>query len=451
MENTNVLNQNIYRTFFKYVSLNILSMLGVSLYVLADTFFVANGVGTDGLVALNLALPAYSVINGTGLLIGIGAATLFSIATGKGQRDAGSRIFTQAFVLAAGCGVVLTLIGLFFNRQISVLLGASGDNIIGMTAVYLKMLLLFSCAFIINNLMVAFVRNDGNPRLAMIGMLSSCLFNIVFDYIFVFPMQLGIFGAALATGVSPILSIMILSTHFMGKKSNFKLKRVKFKAREMQKTVLTGVPSFVTEFSSGVIIFMFNAVIMKIAGDAGVAAYGIIANLALVCVAIFTGIGQGVQPVIGVNYGAGRMDNVRRVYLCGAALAILLGALFFITALLFPTQIASAFNSGGNAELATLTSEGIGIYFFGFLFAGVNVVTVSLFASIAHTRQSFLLSLLRGFVLILPLLILLPRVFGITGVWMTSPTAECATFLCCIAFVITFFKKHKSAKSLTDR
>lgn len=443
MEQTNILNQGIYKTFFKYVSLNVLSMLGVSLYVLADTFFVANGVGADGLVALNLALPVFSLINGTGLLIGIGSATLFSIATGKGERGAGSRIFTQSFLLGAVLGVILTLCGIFLNQPIAMMLGANGDHIISMTSTYLKLLMVFSCAFILNNLLVAFVRNDGNPRLAMFGMLGSCLFNIVFDYIFVFPMQLGIFGAALATGVSPILSMVILSSHFFRKKNHFRLKKTRLNAKELISSVLTGIPSFITEFSSGIIIFLFNMVIMGIAGDIGVAAYGIVANLALVCIAIFTGVGQGIQPVVSVNYGAGRMGNVLRTYLLGAALAFVLGGLFYLAALFFPDQIASVFNSEGNGRLQALTRDGLSIYFFGFLFAGVNVVTTSFFASIARPKPSFLISALRGFGLIVPCLLLLPRAFGLSGVWMTGPAAELLTFICCVAFMLSFFKKHR--------
>ncbi|WP_066687226.1 MATE family efflux transporter [Christensenella intestinihominis] len=443
MEQSGILNQSIYKTFFKYVSLNVLSMLGVSLYVLADTFFVANGVGADGLVALNLALPVFSLINGTGLLIGIGSATLFSIATGKGKQDAGSRIFTQSFILAAVVGVILTLCGLFWNRPIAVMLGANDEHIISMTATYLKLLMTFSCAFIINNLLVAFVRNDGNPRLAMFGMLGSCLFNIVFDYIFVFPLQLGIFGAALATGVAPILSLVILSAHFSRKKNHFRLIRTRINRKELAHSIFTGIPSFVTEFSSGIIIFLFNMTIIGIAGDIGVAAYGIVANLALVCIAIFTGVGQGIQPVVSVNYGAGRIGNVLRTYLLGAALAFVLGGLFYLAALFFPDQIASIFNSEGNGQLQALTRDGLSVYFLGFLFAGINVVTTSFFASIARPRPSFLLSVLRGFALIIPGLLLLPGIFGLNGVWMTVPLAELLTFACCIAFVVSFFKRHR--------
>lgn len=443
MEHTAILNRNIYKTFFQYVSLNILSMLGISLYILADTFFVANGVGADGLVALNLALPIYNLINGTGLLIGIGSATLFSIAAGKGESQPGARIFTQAFILAVSAGVILTLCGIFLNRPIAEMLGAQGEHIISMTATYLRMLMLFSCAFIVNNLLVAFVRNDGNPRLAMVGMLGSCLFNIVFDYIFVFPLHLGIFGAALATGIAPILSMIILSAHFIRRKNHFKLQKVHFRARELGNIVFTGLPSFITEFSSGIIIFLFNIVIMGIAGDIGVAAYGVVANLALVCIAVFTGIGQGIQPVVSVNYGASRMGNVLRTYLCGAALAFVLSLLFYLAARLFPGEIASLFNSGDNEQLQALTQNGLTIYFIGFLFAGINIVTTSFFASIARPRPSFLISALRGFALVIPLLFLLSELFGIEGAWLTIPACELLTFMCCIVFIALFFRKHR--------
>ncbi|MEA5003241.1 MAG: MATE family efflux transporter [Christensenella sp.] len=442
-------NENITATFFKYVSLNVLSMFGLSLYVLADTFFVANGVGPSGLVALNLAIPVYSFINGLGLMIGIGSATLFSIAIGKGKRDSLNRIFTQAFVVALVCGVVITVCGLLFNRPFAIALGAEGEHIIEMTSTYLKMLMLFSCAFILNNLLVAFVRNDGDPRLAMIGMLSGCLFNIVFDYIFVFPMQLGIFGAALATGVSPIVSMAILSLHFLRKKNSFKLQKTKFKGAEIRKTIFTGLPSFVMEASSGIIIIVFNLTILRIAGDLGVAAYGIIANLALVCIAIFTGIGQGIQPILSHSYGAGRMDHVRHIYTGGAIIAVVLGLVFFLIGLFFPSQIASIFNNENNAQLAALTVDGLRIYFFGFVFAGLNIVTTSFFASIAKPRPSFAISALRGFGLIIPFVLLLPNFFGLNGVWMAGPATEILTLVCALLLVLHFFRKHHAPKTIS--
>ncbi|BDF57804.1 MATE family efflux transporter [Christensenellaceae bacterium] len=441
----NINNQNITATFLKYVSLNVLSMFGLSLYVLADTFFVANGVGPDGLVALNLAIPVFSLINGIGLMIGIGSATLFSIAIGKGKRDSLNRIFTQAAAVALVCGVILTACGMLFNRPLAILLGAEGEHIVVMTSTYLKMLMLFSCAFILNNLLVAFVRNDGDPRLAMTAMLAGCLFNIVFDYIFVFPLRLGIFGAALATGIAPILSMAILSLHFLRKKNNFRLQKTKFNGVEIRKSVFTGFPSFIMEFSSGVIIFVFNLTILRIAGDLGVAAYGIVANLSLVCIAIFTGVSQGIQPVLSHSYGAGRMDHVRHVYIGGAAIAAGLGLAFFLIGLFFPSQIAAAFNSENNPQLAALTVDGLRVYFFGFLFAGMNIVATSFFASIARPRPSFVISALRGFALIIPFVLLLPRFFGLRGVWMAGPAVEILTFVCALIFMLRFFKKHPAA------
>lgn len=445
----NIGSENIMRTFFKYVSLNVLSMLGLSLYVLADTFFVANGVGPDGLVALNLSIPVFNLINGLGLLIGIGSATLFSITIGKGKFGSLNRIFTQAFVIAVISGVVLTVCGLIFNRPMAVALGAEGGHIIEMTSTYLKMLTVFACAFILNNLLVAFVRNDGNPRLAMIGMLAGCLFNIVFDYIFVFPMQLGIFGAALATGIAPILSMIILSSHFLRKKNHFKLERTKFNGVEVRKSIFTGIPSFIMEFSSGIIIFVFNNIILRIAGDLGVAAYGIVANLALVCIAIFTGVGQGIQPVLSHSYGAGRMDHVRHVYLGGTVLAGLLGLAFFLVGFFFPTEIASIFNNENNLELTALTVSGLRIYFFGFIFAGLNIVTTSFFAAIAKPRPSFIVSALRGFALIIPLVLLLPNFFGLNGVWMAGPATEILTLVAALILVLRFFQKHSAPKTLS--
>ncbi|MEG1393590.1 MAG: MATE family efflux transporter [Christensenellaceae bacterium] len=444
METSKVLQKNIYSTFFKYVSLNVLSMFGLSLYVLADTFFVSNGVGSDGLIALNLALPAFSLINGIGLLMGIGGATVFAIALGRGEKHKLNRIFTQTFIIAAAIGILLTLIGLLFSEKIAVLLGATG-SIIPLTQTYVMMILIFACAFILNNLMIAFVRNDGNPKLSMFSMLAACLFNIVFDYIFIFPLQMGMFGAALATGVAPILSMLILSSHFIKKHNSFKFEKCKVRGSEIRQTLFTGMPSFISEFSSGIVIFIFNTVILTIAGGIGVAAYGIIANIALVCVAIFTGIGQGIQPVASVNFGAGNMKNVRKTFSLACGVALLCGLLFYFIGQFFPQNIAMLFNSSANPQLTQYTVEGIRVYFTAFILMGINIVITSFFAAISKPKPSFIISLSRGLAAVLPFVLILPAYYGLFGVWVSVPIAELLTFAFSVTYSILFFRKQKEA------
>ncbi|NMB29920.1 MAG: MATE family efflux transporter [Clostridiales bacterium] len=418
-------------------------MLGLSLYVLADTFFIANGVGKEGLIALNLALPAFNGgINAIGLLIASGIGAVYSIHIGRNEHRQGQEIFTVTFFFALMIGIILTLVGIFYSKDLVYLLGARGD-MIELSNEYIKTLLIFSVAFIINNVMVCMVRNDGEPRLAMIAMLSGSLANIVLDYIFIYPMNMGMFGAALATGIAPVLSLIILSTHFIRKKNNFTFVRGKVKICKILRVIAIGIPASITEFSSGIVILLFNLVIIGITGEIGVAAYGIIANISLVFIAIFTGIGQGIQPVISTCYGAGESKKVNKTLKYGVILALALGIAFYVICLAFSDEIISAFNAEGDLHLLDLTRDGMKIYFSSTILMGINIVIITFFSSIAMPRPSLITSLLRGIILIIPALIILPALLGINGVWLTIPIAEALTLIIGIWLTLIYFRKRR--------
>ena len=314
---------SVQKRFIKYVSLNIFGMIGLSCYILADTFFVAKGIGADGLAALNIALPIYNVVNGIGLMLGMGGATRFAILKGEGQTEHAGGIFTQTLYAVFLCSIVFLLVDGFFSSQIATWMGANGE-IYDMTLIYLQVVLAFSPAFLLNNVLNCFVRNDGNPNLAMAAMLFGSLGNIVLDYLFIFPLQMGMLGAVLATGMAPLMGILLLSTHFIRHKSTFKIKKQRPVIMDMLRNARLGIASLITELSSGTVILIFNILILGISGNMGVAAYGVIANIALVVLAIFTGVAHGIQPIISDHFGRGESQAVNRVYRYALCLCIAL-------------------------------------------------------------------------------------------------------------------------------
>lgn len=418
----------LYKTFFKYVSLNVISMIGFSAFILADTFFIANGIGKDGLVSLNLVIPAYTVVYAMSLLLGTGVGTVYSIYRGEKKPKRGNEVFTQMMILGVFIGLLFTIIGLLFPDEIVMLLGAEG-HLVEMSRDYTYTVFNFSIAFMVNSILVSMVRNDGQPRLAMIAMMTGSLSNILLDYIFIYPLGMGMFGAALATGIAPILSILVMMPFFLRKKHHFRFVKTELRPQEVRKVVSIGIPTFVTELSSGLVILLFNLVILHYIGEIGVAAYGIIANLALILIAIFSGVGQGIQPIISFNHGQKNQENVRRTLSLGilfsAALALFLYGIFIGNA----DGIIRAFNSENNLELHRLAKEGMRIYFTSFLFAGINITIISYFSAKAKPRPSFIVSLLRGILLIPLVLLLLAGAMGITGVWITIPLVELLTLL----------------------
>ena len=301
--------QNYFKEFAKYTSLNVLGMIGLSCYILADTFFVSKALGANGLAALNLAIPIYSFINGSGLMIGMGGATKYSIFKSQNNFKKANNIFTQAFFLVVTMAAIYFLIGILFSGPLARVLGAT-KSVYDMSSVYLRVILVFAPMFMMNNLLLCYVRNDGAPQLSMMAMLGGSFSNIVLDYVFMFPLDMGIFGAAFATGLAPVISILILSPFFIKKLNNFKLVKTKLVDRHILDIVSSGLPSLVTEVSSGIVMIIFNMIILNLAGNTGVAAYGVIANLSLVVISIYTGISQGIQPLLSSGYGSGQIKKV---------------------------------------------------------------------------------------------------------------------------------------------
>lgn len=433
---------NIFYTFMKYSTLNVLGMLGLSCYILADTFFVARGMGVNGLTSLNLAIPIYSFIHGLGLMIGMGGSTRYSISKSSHKKNSSSIIFTQALKFTIVLSLILMIIGFFFSSNLATLLGSS-DTTHTMTATYLKTILVFAPMFMLNNLFICFVRNDNNPKLSMYAMLIGSFSNVILDYIFIFPLNMGMFGAALATAIAPIISLMILSLHFLKKKNSFIYVKSKFRMESIKDICVLGVSALITEVSSGVVMIIFNGIILSLLGNIGVAAYGILANIALVITAIFTGISQGIQPIISENYGSSNKNNVKKIYSYGIITALICAIIIYIIIFIFSKPIVAIFNGEHNLALEEIAINGMHIYFTAFIFTGVNIVTSIYFSSIDKPKHSFIISILRGFILIIPITLLLASLLGINGVWMSLPITE---FIVSVIILFMFYSLHHKNK-----
>lgn len=429
--------KNCFREFARYASLNTLGMLGLSCYILADTYFISKGLGADGLTALNLAIPIYSIIHGCGLMTGMGGGTRYAIQKSLGDCSQTNRLFTNTVMTAAALAVLFIGIGIFFTDQITELLGAD-VSVYAMTRTYLRMILLFAPAFLMNNVLLCFVRNDGAPQRSMRAMLVGSLSNVILDYIFIFPCRMGIFGAVLATCLAPLISLLLLSPHLLKKENQFHFTRCLPDFRWIAAILTSGIPSLVTELSSGIVMIVFNALILLLQGNTGVAAYGIIANLSLVVVSIYTGIAQGVQPVISGHYGAGEQEAVHAV-LRYALLSMLAVSILVYTGIYFYADpVSSIFNKDQDAALQQTAVEGLRLYFLSCPFVGFNIVSSAYFTSTACPFPANVISILRGFVVILPLAFLFSAVWGMTGIWCTLP---CTEFLVA-GMALLFYRKR---------
>ena len=417
--------------FRRYAAPGVLGMIGISCYILADTFFVAKGTGSLGLAALNIAIPAYNLMNGLGLMVGVGGATHYSLCRAQGDAVEADRTFTHTLLLGLCIALLFVLTGTFGVVPLSRLLGANAETL-DMTAVYLRLLLCFAPFFVTNNVMIAFVRNDGEPGRAMAGMIAGSLFNIVFDWVFIFPCGLGMFGAALATGASPLVSLLVLSGHLRRPSRGFHLRRERLRPRLLPRICAPGLSSLVSELASGITLLLINLVLLRIAGNTAVAAYGVIANLALVESAIFTGLSTGVQPLISRSAEADR----RRLLRWTVTTALAISALMYVLVFVFASPITAVFNSEHDPALAACAVPGLRIYFAGFLAACINIIAAAYFSAAGQAPRGFIISLVRSIIAIPPVRFALSALLGVTGVWLTFPAVEALACALSLLFIL---------------
>lgn len=261
-------NKSLLKQFTQYVSLNVLAMVSISLYIVADTYFVSIGIGLDGLTALNLALPIFSFVCAISLMISTGGATTFSIVKASGDEENAKNIFTVTVIFGIALSMVLVIIGLIFSKQLAIALGAKG-SVISDTAVYIKYTLIFAPAFTLSRILIFFVRNIGKPTLSMASMIVGSIANIFLDYIFIFPCQMGMFGVIIATCLAPVISIIIIIP-FLLKDSGLlhfvKPKNILYLCKKISRL---GIPFLITELSWGLVMLVFNFIILKISGNIG--------------------------------------------------------------------------------------------------------------------------------------------------------------------------------------
>lgn len=428
------------KQFYKYVCQNVAGMIGVSVYILADTFFISVCSGADGITVLNLSLPVYGLIFAIGSMIGVGSATRYTIRKAQGQKDT-DYYFIQAILWDLIFSIPFMVMGIFVPEKVLLLMGADA-SIMELGKDYVRIFMTATPLFMMNYVFTSFARNDQATTVAMIGSIAGSLFNIVFDYIFMFPMGLGLTGAALATMCSPVVTSLVCCVHYFGKRNQVRFRFQCPEIRQLFSCCQLGVSAFVGEISSAVTTIVFNLLILGIAGNVGVAAYGVVANLSLVAMAIFNGISQGAQPLISRSYGHGRTDEVRHLLRLGIWMVLAVECILVLVVFGWTDFLIGIFNSEGNETLLYYAQDGMRLYFLGYLFAGINILLVGYFAATARAKQAFLASVLRGALAITVFAVVMSKIWGMNGVWLSFLFSEIVTFI-----VILFLGREKVKKS----
>ena len=429
------------RQLCRYILPNIFAMMGISCYILADTFFISLAAGADGITTLNLVLPIYGVLFAIGSMIGIGSATRYSIRKAQGSRDI-DHYFSNAIIWGVLIGLVFTFLGGFYPEKMLQMMGAD-EEILAVGVPYARIFPLFSIFFICNYTFTSFVRNDGAPKVAMAATLLSSLFNIVFDYVFMFPMGMGLQGAALATGISPILSILITMSHYFSSKNTIVFRVALPSFKRLLEVCSLGIVAFVGEMANSITTLVFNFILLGLSGNLGVAAYGVVANIALVAISIFNGISQGLQPLASEANGKADRNMEKNILKFSLSIGIVVSLVIVAFVWIFSDECVRLFNSENSAQMAIYAKTGIRLYFLGFLLAGSNIILSGFLSATGQALQSAVIAMSRGVVAISIFAFVLSGLCGMTGVWLAFPAAEALTLLLALGMMTARKKGEK--------
>lgn len=420
------------RLFKKYLAASLGSAVVMTIYSFVDAIAVGQSEGPDGAAAMAVLTPVFGVYIFLALVFGIGGSVLMGNARGENDGKEADAWFSASMVLMGGVALVVWLALLIFHRPFLLLFGAS-EAIYPLLMRYAWWLIGFSPLVIASVFLACFVRCDGNPGLAMRAVLIGGAFNIFGDWFLVFPLGLGIAGAGMATIGSNVIQTAILCSHFRGKKCSMRLVKPQNLAARAKAIVSVGFGAGMLDLANVVLFALTNNQIMRYGGVTYLAVFGAAETMSTLFQSLFSGVGQAVQPIASVNYGAKEYPRVRRTLRYGVLTALALGLLFSLFGVAFPQLVVRVFMDA-TPEVLAIAGGVVRPFCFIFLFMSFNVVATYYLQSVLRARASTVISLLRGLIVSGVFILVLPLIFGRDGLWWAMPAAEAA--VCAVAAVL---------------
>lgn len=422
-----LLKSNVNKVFFRYLFAAIGSALITSIYSLVDCIMVGQYEGPDGASALAVVMPIWNMMFAFALLFGLGGCVLMSNLRGKGMHREGNAMFTASFICVCAVTAVLLPIFIFLDEPLLKLFGARDNaHILSLARDYAFWLKFAMPLFTIGQFLSVFIRNDNNPLLSTAAVLSGGIFNIFGDYMLVFVADMGAGGAGLATAIGQLISVCVLLTHFLRKRNTLRFVRPESFLRSVGSMVKAGCPTFFIDMAVALSSTLFNNQIMMYCGPSALAVFGVIINVAMVVQSLSSGIGQSVQPIISINYGAGEKVRVRQFFVRGLAAAGTLTAIIVLVCMLLPEQLIRAFMDPTEEVLAVGPGY-MRSYFLAFVFMLFNIYATYYLQAVMRPWLSVAVSLTRSLILSGGLILILPPLAGAWTVWWVMPIAEGVT------------------------
>ena len=410
------------------------------LFTILDGIFVGRGVGTDALGAVNIVMPFVLVTNALFVLINIGGVAMAAIKLGQGDRAGFQRVFQQSMSAIVVVSVLLCIAGTLFPAQICTLLGAT-ETYHAYATEYLFWYSVFLIPSGLSMGLQAFVRNDNAPTLVSVAVIASTISDIILDWLLIFPIPLGVTGAAVSTGIGQVLSMLIVLPHVLRKKGNLCFGKPMWDIKLIGDIVLHGLPECIAQLASPIATLCMNWIFVTKIGDIAVNAYAVMSYVASFSVALFFGTSEGLQPLLGQSYGAGDQKGLRFYFRVGMWINIIGSILVTGAVLLFGRQICGLF--GIDAETLTYTLDSMPCYAWGFIVMSVNVMISSYLYSTNQSVHAILLNVLRSFVISVPVMLLLPELLGANSIWYTFGVYEAIVLI----FAIILLKAAQKSKT----
>ncbi len=411
------------------------SLFVTYLYNVMDGIFVGQGVGSAALGAVNIGVPFITFAVAIVAMFPMGGATIIAIRMGRDDKAGANQAFMTALTLTVLTAVILTVVGTVFSQQIVDLSGARdlGDEMRRMSADYLFYYSAFSLPMLISNCLSVFVRNDGSPTLSFAGMCAGAVSNIFLDWLFIFPLQLGVIGAAVASGLGQIVSLLVLLSHFIRKHGNLRIRRFTIQPALIRKICKRGAPEAVTQLTTPVTALCYNLVLADLVGDIGVSTYSVLSFIYSLANAVLSGVAQGLQPLWGNSYGKRDTKEINDYFRFGITVNLVLSVLVYAGLVLFNEPTICIFSQ--DMELINAASKALPVFALSFIPMALNLVYTSLLYSTKRTKQSDIIAICRGIVIKAIAIFCIPVIWGVKAIWAAPFAAEMITFA--IAVVLT--------------
>lgn len=435
--------KNLRKKFINYLIPSLCAMWVFSLYTIIDGIFVGKYVGANSLAAINISMPFINSIFAISVLFSIGASTIIAIYLGENKKNNANSIFSLGIAILIFFSIIIFLIVYFNTRKLAIFLGANNSTI-EYTIKYLKTIVFFNVFFMVAYYLEVLCKTDNSPYLSLIGVGIAAFTNIFLDYLFVVRFKIGITGAALATGISQLLSSFIFLSHFLSKRSKLKFRKFKIDFKEIKRVILIGFPDSITEFATGLIILLFNKYILYLIGENGVVAYSIITYINSFIIMTMVGITQGMQPLISFYHGKKYFKSIKYILKLSIISISIMEILTFGISIIFTTNLVSLFlDKEASSYLISLSTKSLKIYSICFLLIGFNILISGFFVAIEKTFYATLISLSRALIIIITLIIM-TKLLGAFGIWITPTISESTSLI--LSLILLKLLKNQNQK-----